>query len=115
MQVRLNRRQEWNVGLVGTGKEKMQVSTEKKTAGIPVRIVCDTSQSVVPRKERCQQRKESSCFNNWHVRHIHGVPVQIPDPEEHERQVEREEQGEECDGRSKRAEHQDEGKDEPAY
>lgn len=41
--------------------------------------------------------------------------MQVPDPQQHERHIEAEEQGEEGDGGAQRTDQEEEGEDEPAY
>lgn len=81
---------------------------------VPVAIIRNTGQRIIPGHERRQQREESSGLENGRVGHIHGVAVEVGDAEEHESHVEGEEEGEEGDSRAESAEHEEEGEDEPA-
>ena len=82
--------------------------------GSPVRVVQDTSKRIVPRQECRQQRKKATCLLDRGVDFARGIGVQICDAEEEECHVEREEQGEESDGRAESCQKQEEGEDEPA-
>ena len=81
---------------------------------IPVAIIRNTGQRIIPGHERRQQREESSGLENGRVGHIHGVAVEVGNAEQHESHVEGEEEGEEGNGRAQSAEHEEEGEDEPA-
>ena len=61
----------------------------------PVRIVQDTRQRVIPRRERGQQAEEAAGFDDGRIGHAGAVGMQVADAEEQEGQVEGEEEGEE--------------------
>ena len=65
---------------------------------LPVRVVGNTSQGVVPSHESSDESEEASCLDDWCVWFALGVTVEVADAEEHEGHVEREEEGEEGDG-----------------
>lgn len=81
---------------------------------VPVAIVRNPGQRIVPGHKRRQQCEESSSLENGRVGHIHGVTVEVGNAEQHESHVEGEEEGEEGDSRAESAEHEEEGEDEPA-
>lgn len=76
--------------------------------------VGETGQRVVPGQEGGEQRKESTGLHDASGGGTGGVPDQVGDTQQQEGEVQREEQGEEGDGRLERAEQQQEGEDEPA-
>ena len=80
---------------------------------VPVAVIRNTGQRVVPGHKRRQQREESSGLENGRVGRIHGVAVEVGNAEEHESHVEGEEEGEEGDRGAESAEHEEEGEDEP--
>ena len=65
---------------------------------IPVRVIRNTSQSIIPSQESGKEREETSGLDNWWVGRTHRVTVKIPNAEKHKGHVEREEKGEEGDG-----------------
>ena len=65
---------------------------------LPVRIIRNTSQSIIPSHESGEEREETSGLDNWWVGRTRRVTVEIPNAEKHEGHVEREEKGEEGDG-----------------
>ena len=79
-----------------------------------ITIIRDTSERIIPRRERRQQREEAPGLDDRRVRMTRGVAVEVSDAEEHEGHVEREEEGEEGEGGLERAEDEEEGEDEPA-
>ena len=87
---------------------------KRRKPDIPIRIIRNTGQSVIPRGEGGEEGEEPAGLDDGSVRHPHRVAVQVPNAQQQEGQVEREEEREEGDGRAERAEHEDEGEDEPA-
>ena len=81
---------------------------------IPVRIIGNTSQSVVPGQESREKCEETASFDDRRIRHVHCVAVEVSDTEQHECHIQRKEQCEESNGRAEGAEYEDEGEDEPA-
>ena len=65
---------------------------------IPVRVIRNTSQSIIPSQESGEEREETSGLNNWWIGRARRVTVEIANAEKHEGHVEREEKGEEGDG-----------------
>ena len=65
---------------------------------IPVRVVRNTSQSIIPSQESGEEREETSGLDDWGIGRAGRVTVEIANAEKHEGHVEREEQGKERDG-----------------
>lgn len=65
---------------------------------LPVRVVGNTSQGVVPSHESGDESEEASCLDDWCVGFALGVALEVADAEEQEGHVESEEEGEEGDG-----------------
>lgn len=63
-----------------------------------VRVIRNTSQSIIPSQESSHEREETSGLDDWWIGCAHRITVEIANAEKHEGQVEREEQGEEGDG-----------------
>lgn len=70
----------------------------RRRESTPVRVVRDTSQSVIPSQKRSEQSEETTSFDDGRIWCTHGITVKIADTEEHECHIEREEQGEESHG-----------------
>ena len=81
---------------------------------IPIRVIENTSQRIVPGRERGQQSEKASGFDDWWVRQAGLIGVQISDTKEHESHVQSEEQKEERDGGAQGCEEKKRGEDEPA-
>ena len=81
---------------------------------IPVRIICDTSQSIVPSQERCQQSEETASLHDVQVGRALGGALQVGDAEEEEGHIKGEEEREEGDGRAEGAEDEEGCEDKPA-
>lgn len=79
-------------------------------------IACigDTSQGVVPRKERGKETEEASSHDDRLLGVAQLVMADVANSEQQEGNVQSEEQGEEGDRRLEGAHQQDEGEDEPA-
>lgn len=82
---------------------------------IPVRIIRDTRNSIIPRRKRRQQTEKASSLDDGRVRLACGAPMQVSDAEEQERHVEGEEEEEEGDGGAEGAEEEDGGEDEQPW
>lgn len=67
---------------------------------VPVRVIQDTSESIVPGQERRQQCEEAPSLFDREVDPAFGVRVQVRDSEEQESHVKGEEQGEERNRRA---------------
>lgn len=65
---------------------------------IPVRIIRDTRQRVVPGRKGCQQSEKAPSLDHRGIRVVGGVALQVANAEEEEGQIEGEEQEEERDG-----------------
>lgn len=73
-------------------------------AGLPVRVVGNPSQSVIPSQECREQREKAAGLEDRWVWRTRGVTMEVADPEEHECHVQREEEREEGDCRAQGAE-----------
>jgi len=101
----------------GTMKKLPRISTcdppyQKKS--VPVRIIQDTSECVVPGQESRQQREEATSLLDRGIDLTFGVGRQICNREKQECHVKGEEQGKESDGRAEGRQQEDESEDEPA-
>ena len=67
---------------------------------IPVTIVCDTGQGVIPRQECGEHTKGTAGPDERWIWFALGVTVEIPDAEHQEGEVQGEEEKEEGDGRT---------------
>lgn len=65
---------------------------------IPIRVIRNPSQRIVPSRKRRQQAKETSSLDNRRVGHAGGIAMQVADAEEQEGEVKGEEKEEEGDG-----------------
>jgi len=81
---------------------------------VPVRVIQDTSECVVPRQECRQQCEEATSFLDRAVDPTFCVGVQICDREEQECHIKGEEQREESNGRAEGRQQEEESEDEPA-
>lgn len=80
---------------------------------IPVAVVRNTSQRVVPGQESSQETKEATSLDDGWVGLALGVPVEVTDAEQEESKIEGEEEQEEGDCRPERADEEDGSEDEP--
>ena len=71
-----------------------------KSVDLPVGVVQNTRKRIVPCQESRQQRKETACLLNWSVYSTCCSGVQVCNAKEQESHIEREEQGEERNGRT---------------
>ena len=74
------------------------IMTGGDRGNIPVRVVRNTSQSIIPSQESGEKREETSGLNDWWIGRARRVTVEIANGEKHKGHVEREEKGEEGDG-----------------
>lgn len=81
---------------------------------IPIRIIRNARQRVIPRRKRRQQTKEASRLDDRGIGLARRVPMQVSDAEEQKGEVEGEEEGKKGDGGAEGAEEDDGGEDEPA-
>lgn len=65
---------------------------------IPVRIIRNARQRVVPSRKGCQQSEKAPSLDHRGIRVVGGVALQVANAEEEEGQIEGEEQKEERDG-----------------
>ena len=84
--------------LEGREPNPRNITTDSNRKNIPVRVIRNTSQGIIPSHESGEEREETSGLNNWWVGRTGRVTVEIPNAKEHEGHVEREEKGEEGDG-----------------
>lgn len=89
------------------------VSLPRKRADVPVAVVRDTGQSVVPRQEGRQKTEKATGLDDRWVRRAFGVAVEVADAEQEESHIEGEEEEKEGDRRTEGEEEEDSGKDEP--
>ncbi len=54
---------------------------QSRVEDIPVRVIRDTSQGVVPGKESGEQGEEAACLEDGRIGHVHGVTVEIANAE----------------------------------
>ncbi len=89
-------------GIMKKLKEREPNSRNMITGGnrenIPVRVIRNTSQSIIPSQESGEEREETSGLNDRWIGRARRVTVEIANAEKHEGHVEREEKGEEGDG-----------------
>ena len=65
---------------------------------IPVRIIRNTSQSIIPSQESGEEGEETPGLDDWWIGCAHRVTVEIANAEQHEGHVKAEEKGEEGNG-----------------
>ena len=64
------------------------VITRGDRESIPVRVIRNTSQSIIPSQESSEEREETSGFDDWWVGRAHRITVEIANAKKHEGQVE---------------------------
>lgn len=80
----------------------------------PVGVIQNTGQGIVPSGECSKQTEHTTSLDARNVLCAGGVGEDVPEREEQEGHVKREEEEEEGDGRTQRGHEQDGGEDEPA-
>ena len=90
------------------------IQTVRGDNNVPIRVVHDTRQCIVPSRKRRQQSKKPSRFDDWRVRFAHRVPMQVADAEKQESEIEGEEKDEESDCGAECGYEENGCKDEPA-
>lgn len=85
-----------------------------KREDVPVAVVCNTGEGVVPSQEGGQKSEKASGFDDGWVRVTFLVAVEIADAEQEESDIEGEEEAEEGDGGAEGEDEEDGGEDEPA-
>lgn len=81
--------------------------------GVPVAVIRDTGQSVIPSQESGQKTEKATRLDDRWVWHAFGVAVEIADAEQEESEIEGEEEEEKGDRRTEGEEKEDGGEDEP--
>lgn len=85
-----------------------------ESADVPVAIIRNTGEGVIPSQEGGQKSEKASSFDDGWVRVTFLVAVEIADAEQEEGEIEGEEEGEEGDGGAEGEDEEEGGEDEPA-
>ena len=66
---------DWNDEEAGEMSACVQLFVIDREKRLPVRVVCNTSQSVIPSQECREQREEAAGFENRCVWRTHGITM----------------------------------------